>query len=159
MNMYHALAAHYDSLVKDDEATKAWVDLIERSASFHHVVECACGSGEITLALARKGYTIEASDLSEDMINQARQKKDAEKVKWSVQNMVDLHIEQTPDLMLCLCDSLNYLLEDEQIIKVMHQAYELLAKNGTFIFDVHSLDRIDEFKEEFLEEGCLDGTN
>lgn len=159
MNMYHALAAHYDSLVKDDEATKAWVDLIERSASFHHVVECACGSGEITLALARKGYTIEASDLSEDMINQARQKKDAEKVKWSVQNMVDLHIEQTPDLMLCLCDSLNYLLEDEQIIKVMHQSYELLAKDGTFIFDVHSLDRIDEFKEEFLEEGCLDGTN
>lgn len=159
MNMYHALAAHYDSLVKDDEATQAWVDLIERSADFKHVVECACGSGEITLALARKGYTIEASDLSEDMINQAKQKPDADKVDWSVQNMIDLKIKATPELMLCLCDSLNYILEDEQIIHLLQQAYELLSEQGTFIFDVHSLDRLDEFKEEFLEEGCLDGTN
>ena len=35
MNMYHALAAHYDSLVKDDEATQAWVDLIERLSLIH----------------------------------------------------------------------------------------------------------------------------
>ncbi len=159
MSMYQALAAYYDSLVKDDEATQAWVKLIEDNATFSHIVECACGSGEITLALARKGYSIEASDLSEDMVAQAKKKVDAQKVVWSVQNMLELEVKQTPDLMLCLCDSLNYLCEDEQIFTVLKEAYDLLSEQGTFIFDVHSLDRIEEFQDEFFEEGCLDGTN
>ena len=67
------------------------------------------------------------------MINQAKQKPDADKVDWSVQNMIDLKIKAVPELMLCLCDSLNYILEDEQIIHLLQQAYELLSEQGTFI--------------------------
>lgn len=159
MGIYEKLASHYDSLVKDDEATKAWVDLIEQNAKFKTVCECACGSGEITLALARKGYQIDASDLSASMIEMAKQKKDAELVNWSVADMTKMDTEKKVDLVLCLCDSLNYLLADEQIETMIKKSYERLNAGGTFIFDVHSLDRLDEFKEEFLEEGSLDGVN
>ena len=75
--MYQVLARFYDALVKDDKATQDWVDFIEAHASFQRVLEYACGSGEITLALARKGYDVKASDLSSDMIEMAKRKEDA----------------------------------------------------------------------------------
>ena len=53
--MYEKLAEFYDALVKDEEATKAWVDLIESYLPKGKIMELACGSGEITIALAKDG--------------------------------------------------------------------------------------------------------
>ena len=85
--MYQILARFYDALVKDDEATKDWVDFIEDHASFHSVLEYACGSGEITLALARKGYDVKAGDLSSEMIEMAKKKKDLDLASSSWQSL------------------------------------------------------------------------
>ena len=73
--MYEKLAEFYDALVKDEEATKAWVDLIESYLPKGKIMELACGSGEITIALAKDGYEVHASDLSADMITQAKAKE------------------------------------------------------------------------------------
>ena len=48
--MYGTLAQFYDALVKDEEATQAWVSLIEEYVNGKEVLELACGSGEITIA-------------------------------------------------------------------------------------------------------------
>lgn len=154
--MYKVLAQFYDPLVKDEKATQDWVDFIEKHASFQSLIEYACGSGEITLALARKGYHVQASDLSEDMVKQAQSKKDAEKVEFSVWDMREAQ-EGKADLVLCLCDSMNYLHDDHEFKQVLRNAYNNLNDKGTFIFDVHSLDRLEEFEEEFYEEGLIDG--
>lgn len=155
--MYQALAKFYDPLVKDEQATRDWVDFIERHASFQSVIEYACGSGEITLALAKKGYHVEASDLSCDMVEVAKAKHGAEKVVFSVHDMRE-PLDGCADCVLCLCDSLNYVIEEEEIKQVLVNAYQNLNEKGTFIFDVHSLDRLCEFQEEFFEEGLIDQT-
>ena len=83
--MYNTLARYYDALVKDDEATKAYVDWIE---SFHpgkKMLELACGSGEITERLARVGHRLDALDLSADMVEQAKQKDPERLIGFSVQ--------------------------------------------------------------------------
>ena len=72
--IYNTLATYYDDLVKDEQATKAWVDWIEKHKSACSMLECACGSGEITHALAKKGYTMSALDISQQMIDQAKAK-------------------------------------------------------------------------------------
>lgn len=159
MGMYQQLASYYDLLVKDEKATQDWVKFIEQHAKFQSVFECACGSGEITLALAHKGYQVEASDLSEEMIHQAKQKAGAELVEFHVMDMSQFTSDKKRDLVLCLCDSLNYLLLDSQIESFLQSSYDLLKENGTLVFDVHSLDRLQEFKEEFLEEGTLGDTH
>ena len=43
--IYNTLATYYDDLVKDEQATKAWVDWIEKHKSACSMLECACGSG------------------------------------------------------------------------------------------------------------------
>lgn len=153
--MYQELAKFYDALVADDEATQDWVNFIESHASFNTVLEFACGSGEITLALAKKGYKVKASDLSSDMVEQAKNKENAHLVEFSVHNMIEPLNEQV-DLVLCLCDSMNYVIEEKDFIQVIQNAYNNLNDKGTFIFDVHSLDRLEEFENEFYEEGVID---
>ena len=59
--IYDVLASYYDALVKDDEATAAWVALIQRHMQGNEIMEVACGSGEITIALAQKGYHMHAA--------------------------------------------------------------------------------------------------
>ena len=153
--MYQELAKFYDALVADEKATQDWVNFIESHASFRTVLEFACGSGEITLALAKKGYKVKASDLSSDMVEQARNKKDAHLVEFTVHNMIE-PLNEKADLVLCLCDSMNYVIEEKDFVQVIQNAYNNLNEKGTFIFDVHSLDRLEEFENEFYEEGVID---
>ena len=105
----------YDALVKDDEATACWVELIKAHIRGTELLELACGSGEITIALAQEGYHVDASDLSAAMIEEAKKKDGSEQVSWSVMDMCDLHTDKSYDGILCLCDSFNYLLKDEQV--------------------------------------------
>lgn len=155
--MYEALAHYYDALVKDDEATQAWVALIEKKIAKGRLMEVACGSGEITIALAQRGYQVHASDLSSAMIEEAQRKAGSEKVTWSVMDMCKFQEEHHFDGILCLCDSFNYVLEDVLVQQLFHDVYEHLNDGGIFLMDMHSQDRLREFEEEFNEAGVIDG--
>lgn len=155
--MYQTLAHYYDALVKDDEATKAWVSLIEQYIPRARLMEVACGSGEITIALAKDGYQIHASDLSSEMIQEAQKKAGSEAVTWSVMDMCEFQDTLQYNGILCLCDSFNYLLKLEQVKKFFQQVYDHLEQDGIFLMDMHSLDRLAEFHEEFIEAGNMLG--
>lgn len=153
--MYNHLANIYDALVGDPQATKAWVDFIITHADAPRYLELACGSGEITIALAKLGKQIDASDLSEEMLERAKRKVDNEDITFTKMDLRDLTTTQKYPAILCLCDSLNYVTDNEDIKTFFAKAYEILEPQGTFIFDVHSIDRLTEFEDEFLEEGHL----
>ena len=57
---------------QDDEATACWVELVKAHIRGTELLELACGSGEITIALAQEGYHVDASDLSAAMIEEAK---------------------------------------------------------------------------------------
>lgn len=153
--IYDTLATYYDALVKDEEATKAWVKWIQRSCPSGKVLELACGSGEITRQLAKLGYDMTALDLSESMINVAKDKPGSDEIRYFCQDMRDLSNFKRFDMILCLCDSFNYLLEDKEVQDFFKEVHDHLEENGLFLFDTHSLDRIEEFQEEFNETGHI----
>lgn len=155
--MYQTLAHFYDALVKDDEATQDWVSFVQQHSNGKDIMELACGSGEITIALAKLGYRVCASDLSSDMIDAAQQKLDSEYVTWSVQDMRFIQTNHKYDTILCLCDSFNYILKEQEIQNMFHNIYSSLRDEGTYIMDMHSSDRLDEFKDEFFEDGIVEG--
>ncbi|MGX8851406.1 class I SAM-dependent DNA methyltransferase [Amedibacillus sp. YH-ame10] len=153
--MYQELAHFYDALVKDDEATADWLSLIKRYVTSGHILELACGSGEITIALAKEGYQVDASDLSADMIQVAQEKEHSELVNWSVMDMCHFNVESQYNGILCLCDSFNYVLKEQQVEQLFQDVWDHLQDEGIFIMDMHSLDRLEEFEEEYNEVGHM----
>ena len=154
--IYQTLAPFYDLLVKDDEATQMWVDFTQKYAKGTNILELACGSGEITIALAKLGYSMYGTDLSQEMIDEAQEKEGSELVQWEALDMVQLPLDKKYDSILCYCDSLNYVVHDQDVLTVFEKVYACLEDDGVFLFDIHSLDREVEFAEEYIEEGFLD---
>lgn len=157
--MYNSLAGYYDALVKDDQATKEWADWITERLPEGSLLDCACGSGEIDRCLVQRGLDVTALDLSEEMLEQARQKINVE-MTFLCRDMKDLSGLGLFDGISCLCDSFNYLLSEEDVQTFFEEVFAHLKPGGWFFFDTHSMDRLEEFKEEWNETGTFeDGVN
>lgn len=154
--MYEQLAHYYDALLKDEAATACWREFVKAHCDGNTLLEVACGSGELALALASYGYHLTAGDISEAMLEQARRKAGSDAVDWQRFDLRNLSSFGCYDGILCFCDSLNYLLDQAELISFFHQAYAHLHTGGTLLFDLHSLDRLEEFSEEYCESGHID---
>ena len=148
---YEYLAKYYDLLLQDEEALSLWLKYIENE-KFNTVLELASGSGVMARILKDKGYDIVASDLSMQMKQVAKNNYDG---PYLILNMIDYHLDRKFDLILCICDSINYLLQEE-LDAFFKCAYEHLNDNGRLIFDCHHINRLKEFKEGYIEEGYVD---
>jgi len=150
INSYTHLAYFYDELLGDEEAFSLWLKYIENE-KFETVLELASGSGVMAAILEKKAYKVIASDLSPDMKEVAKRRFNGE---YRILNMIDFNLNQKFDLILCIVDSINYLSEDE-LDKFFESCYRHLNDKGRLIFDMHSLKRLEEFEEEYIEEGSL----
>lgn len=148
--IYDSLAHYYDALVKDEEATLRWCDFVDRHAKGNKILELACGSGEISHELTKRGYDLLATDISPSMLHKLNQKYP--EVKTLQLDMTDFALEDKFDTIICFCDSINYLSDYRSMFD---RVSDHLRSGGTFLFDMHSLDRLMEFKEMFIEEGYI----
>lgn len=149
---YEILAKYYDELLQDEEALSLWLKYIEEE-KFESVLELASGSGVMAGILKDKGYKIIASDLSDSMKEASIKNFDGD---YRIINMIDYNLNQKFDLVLCICDSINYL-EPNEIDSFIKCAYNHLNENGRLIFDMHSIKRLSEFEEQYIEEGYVLG--
>ena len=80
------------------------------------------------------------ADLSEEMLNQARQKAEdaGQSILFLEQDMREFELYGTVDAIICTCDSLNYLLEEEEVRQVFRLADNYLNPGGLFLFDVNT---------------------
>lgn len=147
---YEILAQYYDELLQDKESLNLWLKYIEEEP-FNSVLELASGSGVMAGILKSKGYDIVASDLSQSMMEVSKNNYSGD---YRIINMIDYRLERKFDLILCICDSINYL-EPNELDSFFKCAYEHLNNNGRLIFDMHSLKRLEEFKEQYVEEGYV----
>lgn len=148
---YEYLAKYYDYLLGDEDAFSLWLKYIEEE-DFKTCLELASGSGVMAKLLKEKGYDIIASDISNEMKEAAKENFDGE---YLILNMIDFKLDKKFDLILCICDSLNYLYIEE-LEPMFKNVYEHLNDGGRFIFDMHHIERLNEFKEEYIEEGQID---
>lgn len=132
----------YDVLMEHVKYSK-WIDHILKRAETHGiklqwVVDVACGTGNPTLLLAEKGIPVTGLDRSLAMVLLAQQKSKAKglKVQWAVQDMRTLSLTRKPDAILCLYDSLNFLLTEEDVRQAFASVKRTLAVGGLYFFDV-----------------------
>lgn len=141
-----AFARVYDRLM-DDFDYPAWADYYERliaDAPGNRVCECACGTGTMAVQLAKRGYRVTASDLSEGMLRAAAQKARAAGVMipFVRQDMRFLDLPRPADAILCPCDGVNYLTGEGDARAFFARANAQLVRGGVLAFDISSRDKL-----------------
>lgn len=146
MLSYEGFSKVYDKFMEDIPYDE-WVTQIENIWDKYKltpkiVLDLACGTGNITINLAKKGYDMIGIDLSESMLLKANEKAENQKLKnilFLNQDMREFELYGTVDSIICLCDSMNYILEEEELIEVFKLVNNYLEPGGLFIFDINTI--------------------
>lgn len=125
---------------------RTWTDYLARLWKRHGVVpqrvlDLACGTGTISRLLARRGYSVTGVDLSAGMLAVARERTVTEhlNIPFYQQDAAELDLGADRfEAVLCLFDSLNYILDSERVQSAFHRVFAHLAPGGAFIFDVNT---------------------
>ena len=144
MGAYESFASVYD-LFMDEINYDEWVSYVEKLWNRFDlkpdiVCELGCGTGNISLRLAEKGYETIGIDISADMLSEAKMKaeQNGTDVLFLLQDMREFELYGTVNSILCLCDSLNYITDDEDMQQVFNLVNNYLHPGGLFVFDLNT---------------------
>ncbi len=142
--MYEITAEFYDSINAHVDYT-GWADFIERVFDRYCrtrpelVLDLGCGTGTLTLELARRGYDMTGADNSPEMLARARENADSagvENVLWLCQDMSAFELYGTVDAVISTCDSVNYLTDRRDLRRCLALIHNYLVPDGIFVFDI-----------------------
>ncbi|MBR3468169.1 MAG: methyltransferase domain-containing protein [Lachnospiraceae bacterium] len=104
------------------------------------IVDLGCGTGTLTELLAKDGFDCIGVDNSEAMLAKAMEKKEesGSEILYLLQDMRELSLYSTVGTVVSVCDSLNYLLEEEELLQVFSLVNNYLYPRGLFIFDFNT---------------------
>ena len=145
MRGYSMLAPVYDRLNETLDYA-AWADFLEacflkygeRPAS---VLDLACGTGNMTLELARRGYDMTGLDLSDEMLAEADRKareEGREDILLLSGDMAEFELYGTVGAVVCCLDGINHLTRREELDACFALVANYLDPGGLFCFDVNT---------------------
>ena len=142
--MYDTFAKTYDSFM-DNVDYRAWADFICKTLAAHGVrdgllLDLACGTGTLTELLASAGFDCIGVDGSAEMLQEALSKRDVSghDILYLEQDMTGFELYGTVRAVVCACDSINYLLNDEDLLQTFRLVNNYLDPGGIFIFDFNT---------------------
>lgn len=144
MEAYTSFAEVYD-LFQDNVPYQEWCSYLagllrEYGVRDGLVLDLGCGTGKLTRGLARSGYDMIGVDHSEEMLQIAMEKElsKEEKILYLFQDMREFELYGTVGAVVSICDSMNYLLEYEDLVQVFRLVNNYLDPGGVFIFDLNT---------------------
>ena len=104
------------------------------------LLDLGCGTGTLAELMYGRGYDVMGVDASEAMLNIAMEKKDesGSEILYLQQDMRELELYGTVGTVVCVCDSLNYILEEQELLGVFRLVNNYLFPGGIFIFDFNT---------------------
>ena len=105
------------------------------------VLDLGCGTGTLAQLLCRLGYDMIGVDNSEDMLRIAMEKAqdNGDEIMYLLQDMRELELYSTVGTVISVCDSVNYILEEEEVLEVFKRVNNYLFPGGIFLFDFNTV--------------------
>ncbi|HBI73997.1 MAG TPA: SAM-dependent methyltransferase, partial [Lachnospiraceae bacterium] len=141
MQPYTGFASVYD-LFMDNVPYEEWTDYVVHLLKKYGVeqgivLELGCGTGSMTSRLSARGYDMIGIDSSEEMLSIAREKSSGkEDILYLCQDMRNFELYGTVAAVVSVCDSMNYILTEEDLLEVFRLVNNYLDPRGIFIFDL-----------------------
>lgn len=156
MEAYSDFARVYD-IFMDETPYAEWCDLIidllkkycthenisdeKLKQEKNTILDLGCGTGTLTQFLAKKGYDMIGIDNSQEMLQAAIEKKERSDldILYLQQDMREFELYGTVGAVISVCDSLNYLLNEEDVLTTFRLVNNYLYPGGLFIFDFNTV--------------------
>lgn len=145
--IYDMIAEVYDEINKDVDYV-AWADFIEKviekeylSGKPELVLDLGCGTGRMTIELAKRGYDMTGVDYSPEMLGHAMESAESAgldgKILWLCQDMRSFELYGTVDVTVSALDCINHLTKPSDVRACFSLVHNYLIPDGLFIFDVN----------------------
>ena len=151
MEAYSSFAQVYD-LFMDNVPYEEWsrylISLLkEYQVTDGTVVELGCGTGKMTRLLADAGYDMVGVDNSAEMLEIAGERQEEEErndILYLLQDMREFELYGTIRAVVSVCDSMNYIMSEEDLRQVFSLVNNYLDPGGIFIFDMNTRYKYEE---------------
>lgn len=149
---YESFARVYDELM-DNVPYEAWAKFyVEKLKKYGItdglVCDLGCGTGNMTERLAKAGYDMIGIDNSEEMLLIAREKvsdanageatKQESEILYLLQDMREFELYGTVQACVSVCDCVNYVLDEDELLEVFRLVNNYLDPKGVFVFDFNT---------------------
>ncbi len=145
MEAYSGFAKVYD-LFMDNIPYEEWTNyvkelLAEEGIKDGILLDLGCGTGSVTELLAKAGFDMIGIDNSEEMLDIAMEKRyeSGLDILYLLQDMREFELYGTVKGVVSICDSMNYILDDEDLLDVFKLVHNYLDNDGIFIFDMNTM--------------------
>lgn len=144
MEAYTSFAQVYD-LFMDNIPYTEWCNYITSLLQEYQITEglildLGCGTGTLTESLSKKGYDMIGIDSSPEMLEIATEKHllSNSNSLYLLQDMRNFELYGTVKAVVSICDSINYILTQEELIQVFSLVNNYLDPEGIFLFDLNT---------------------
>ena len=145
MEAYTSFASVYDTFM-DNIPYEEWAEylsglLAEYEVTDGIVLDLGCGTGTLTELMAARGFDMIGVDYSEEMLEIAMEKRAESRrdILYLLQDMREFELYGTVRAVISICDSLNYITEEEELEEVFRLVNNYLDPEGVFIFDFNTV--------------------
>lgn len=142
METYSSFASVYDNFMQD-VPYQTWANNIIKILKKHNInsgliADLGCGTANITEILHKYGYDMIGIDNSIEMLNIAIEKTGSD-ILYLCQDIREFELYGTCRAIISTCDSINYILDFDDLLKVFKLVNTYLDNDGIFIFDCNTL--------------------
>ena len=156
---YHLLFANWRETVAQESETLDVLIRAHTGLPGRRVLDCSCGIGTQSIALALRDYDVTGLDLSEASLDRAAHEAESFDVgvRFAVGDLRALDtVEAQYDVVLALDNALPHLQTDEELLMACCALFEKTAKDGLFMATMRDYDLALTTRPRFLNEEVFD---
>jgi 2-polyprenyl-3-methyl-5-hydroxy-6-metoxy-1,4-benzoquinol methylase len=156
--IYDKLAPYYAQFT-DPDLLQTYEEMILKNRTTGTIIDLGCGTADLSISLAKKGFHVTATDISEEMLDRANHNAVSQgtSIRFYVHNILE-PLNQIYDVILMTSDVINYIHDPEEVTTVFKHISEAMDKHSIFLFDfIHAqyMERIHNYKQDILLEDEL----